>query len=505
VSPSDTLVIGPVAPFRRPLRVRLATLVASGGGLLVLVGLAALGLTSLSPTAAVMPGLPWLPTPTPTKTVLANGTPVVLVTRPAGAVVLADGLALATTPAAVAMPSAGRVVLRHDGYLDSVLLGANDRLDVPLWRAPTSQAVRSPLPGGQIVGVDVLADGGVVLDVTVPTAPTERQAWVFDPATAGARRIGPSVLAGAAPAGVAMAPDGAHAVSLLRGATSPADLVPLPDTLLVDGPDGHHAFVPDGVLARGERVLDLTWAPTGRKALLLSQRPVTGGSRFRLRRVDADGSAHDLVDLPVEPVEASWAWSPGGEGVAFLVRTAAPTLATLDLTTGALRSVTELPNDVVPGLGALAPAAWRADGSLLFAAPIAQDASGGTPTPMPPSLLGSAGGQPKRDVASGLYELPANQASGQRLGASCGLLAAPAVLADGTVVQLARDGSDGTLLLRTLDGQGNALTEQRLGLEVPPQLGVRWDLAHGRAIVLVPAERGGIDVRVLSFGQEAPR
>ena len=228
-----------------------------------------------------------------------------------------------------------------------------------------------------------------MLDVTVPTAPTERQAWAFDPATSSATRLGPATtLDGAAPAGVAVAPDGMHTVSLVRG-IAPTTAPQLgtqptpPDSLRLDGPEGSRPFVAAGGLVAGERVLDLTWPPGGGRALLLTQHPVAGGSRFRLRRVDGDGSVHDLVDLPLEPVEASWVWAPDGQRVAFLVRASTLTLATLDLNSGALRSVADIPADALPALGGLAPANWLADGTLVLAAPVADDGLTPDATPQP--------------------------------------------------------------------------------------------------------------------------
>ncbi len=504
---SDTLVIGPVPPFKQPLRVRLAVLLLVGGGSLLLTSLAILATTVAAPTA-VEGVLPAFMGGRPTATPAPWTTPLQIASQPPGAAVLADGQELGRTPATIAAPIGSHLVLRRDGYLDSSLVDPHGQASVALWRQPAMQAVRSPLPGGKIVGVDVLTDGRIVLDITVPTAPQERQAWAFDPVAARAARLGPAILAGAAPAGVAVAPDGVHTVSLLRGATATTGPVPFaqlppPDSLIVDGPGGRHAFLPDGALVRGEQVLDLSWAPTGGAALLLSQRPVSGGSRFRLRRIDADHSLHDLVDLPIEPVEASWIWSPSGQNVAFLVRTAAPAMATLDVATGGVRSVVDLPNDIVPGIGALAPASWTADGSLLFAGPVADDAFSATPSPQPTRSLPAAVSQQKPLPLFAVYELGSDHATSRRLGTTTMLAAAPGVLADGTLVELARDSNDGTTLLRTLDPQGNPLTEQRLGVRVPARLSVRWDLAHGRAIVLVPAEAGGIDVRVLAFGQEA--
>jgi hypothetical protein len=450
--------------------------------------------------------LPLLTTPTP-----APPTAVIQVTsHPAGAAIIADGREVGRTPAAVAQPADGQLLLRHDGYLDSLILQLPGQVKVPLWRRPDVQAVHSPLPGGAVAGVDVLADGRVVLDVTLPTAPNERQAWTFDPATSGAARIGPAVLAGAAPAGVAVTPDGSHTVSLQRAVRASTSLLlgeqlPPPDALLLDGPEGRRSFLADGSLVAGERVLDLTWPPSGGSALLLSQRPVVGGTRFRLRRVEVDGSVHDLVDLPLEPVEASWVWAADGQHVAFLVRATAPTLATLELETGALRSVVDLPNDAVPTIGGLAPVTWTADGALLLAGPVADDGLSPTPSVQSTRSPLAAGAQPKPPTPFGLYALPPNQATPHRLGATLTVAAGPAVLTDGSLVELARDDHDGTLLLRTLDGAGAVLTEQPLGLRAPARFSVRWDLAHGRAVMLLPAETGGIDVRILVFDEGLAR
>jgi hypothetical protein len=214
---------------------------------------------------------------------------------------------------------------------------------------------------------------------------------------------------------------------------------------------------------------------------------------------------HDLVDLPLEPVEASWVWAADGRHVAFLVRTTGPTLATLDLETGALRSVVDLPSDAVPTIGGLAPVTWTADGALLLAGPVADDGLSPTPATRPTRSPFAAGAQRKPPTPFGLYALPANRATPHRLGAALTLAAGPAVLSDGSLVELARDDHGGTLVLRTLDGGGTVLTEQPLGLRASARFSVRWDLAHGRAIMLLPAETGGIDVRILAFDLEHAR
>src|SRR5262249_23716196 len=155
--------------------------------------------------------------------------------------------------------------------------------------------------------------------------------------------------------------------------------------LLLDGPEGRRPLLGDGVPGGDERVRDLSWAPDSRSALLVTQRPLagysTGTSLFRLRLVPLDGPTRDLVDLPIAPIGGSWVWAQDGHAVAWLVRTTPPTLATLDLGTAALRSVADVPAQLLPSQGATAPAAWAADGTLVFAAPRPTEPAAGRPTP----------------------------------------------------------------------------------------------------------------------------
>jgi hypothetical protein len=117
----------------------------------------------------------------------------------------------------------------------------------------------------------------------------------------------------------------------------------------------------------------------------------------------------------------------------------------------------------------------------------------------------TTGAQTKSPTPFGLYALPPNEATPHRLGTTQTVAAGPVELADGSMASLARDALDGTLVLRTLDKQGTVVTEQHLGLRAPARFSVRWDLAHGRAVMLLPAAEGGIDVRVVAFGAEPAR
>src|SRR5207302_7532657 len=140
----------------------------------------------------------------------------------------------------------------------------------------------------------------------------------------------------------------------------------------------------------------------------------------------------------------------------------------------------------------LAPATWTADGTLLFAAPRPED----TPPPVtaPTPAAGSAPPLPR----ARLQLLAAGRSDPHLLGDAPILAAAPALGPDGTLLALGR-GSDGGLLLRTLDLSGHLLAEQSLGITAPGPVAVRWDLAHAQLALLQAAVAGGIDARALRF------
>ena len=207
------------------------------------------------------------------------------------------------------------------------------------------------------------------------------------------QRLGPATRESAPPAGEVLAPDGQHTIALLRGASATSDSPATADSLRLDGPEGRRPLLGDGELGRDERVRDLSWAPDRRSALLVTQRPLpsyaTGTSLFRLRLVQLDRPSRDLADLAIAPIEGSWVWAPDAHAVAWLVRTTPPTLTTLDLGTAALRSVADVPAQLLPSPGAVAPAAWATDGTLL-SAPLPVDRAAGTATPTPGPLRASA-------------------------------------------------------------------------------------------------------------------
>jgi hypothetical protein len=367
-------------------------------------------------------------------------------------------------------------------------------LHIPVWQTTAVLPVRAPVPGGALTDVQVLADGRLALAVASIAAPNERQAWLLDPAHAHLERVSPPMVNDARPAGMVTAPYGQHTVALVRGAASAPSASNASDVLLLYGPEGRRPLVPDGVLAGDERVRDLSWAPDSRTALIVTQRPVVGSSsgavRVRLLHVSLSGAVHNLDELPVGPFEGSWVWARDAHAVAILVRTTPPVLATLELADGALRSVADVPAEVLPSAGAVAPAVWTADGTLLFAAPGPEDRLPAAPVP---TVL-PGGGRPA--LKSRLQTLGPGRIDPRPLGDARVLAVAPALGKGGTLLALDR-AQDDRLVLRTLDLNGHPVAEQSLGASADSRLAVRWDLPHAQLVLLQGAAAGGIDARVL--------
>jgi hypothetical protein len=148
-------------------------------------------------------------------------------------------------------------------------------------------------------------------------------------------------------------------------------------------------------------------------------------------------------------------------------------------------------------VGAVAPAVWTSDGTLVFAAPLPQEPAAGVPTPTAP--LGTSRPAP----AVRLQALSPGRADPHVLGDSAVLPVAPATGVPGGLLTLSR-AADGTLLLRTLDTSGHLVAEQSLGIQLAGALSMRWDLAHGELMFLQSAAAGGIDLRFLRVdGAEA--
>jgi len=472
---ADVVVIGPAGPlFPRPVRIRLGWLVAGASLLMLAAAFGALVLTRPVPTSIPMEFL--LARVAPDRKVVVPRRPVQVVSHPTGAVILLDGREVGRTPATVDAAPADVLTLRRDGFLDTFVAATSVSTDIVLWRTqPDARRVRPPVPGAAITSANFLPDGRVALAVQV-SPHGERQAWAYDPASASLERLGRAAAPGALPSSVAIAPDGLHTAAIvhldgLDGAAA--------DRFAIEGPDGIQEPLAASALVTGERLLDVSWSPTGEGVLLLSQRQVTGGTRFGLRFVEISGAVRQLAELPAQPLAMSWAWAGDGHAVAFLVRTKSTALATLDVISGELRYIDDLATGSLPSSGAVAPATWDATGRLLYAAPL----RGGGSSSTGPVLFGVAAGR----------------TDPHRVG-DVEPVFAPIVRDDGVILTLARSDND-VLVLRPVDPNGHVLAEQRLGLSVSGAYAARWDLAHGQLLIL-GASGTGVDVQLLRFARD---
>jgi len=209
----------------------------------------------------------------------------------------------------------------------------------------------------------------------------------------------------------------------------------------------------------------------------------------------------ELMTLPAELVAGSYAWAQDGHWVAFLAQ--APTgsggnafvaLCAVDTSAGGeisgFRYVADLGRVSDPaGPLPVAAAAWSTlgDGRLVYAA-----ATPKITISNPLGLPTTSGGD------SGLFvATPAGPAltaeEGARLGTGTGLLAPAWLYGDGmngaNLIALARsDKGNRPLVIRSVDPASGI--PQNLDIALPTMVGgtgpvaARWDLAHGRALVL---------------------
>jgi hypothetical protein len=333
------------------------------------------------------------------------------------------------------------------------------------------------MPGSSIASADFFPDGRVALSVELPPG-GERQAWAYDPVAARAVRLGTIAKPGVPlPSRVAVAPDAVHTGNIVQ--LEGLDNAPA-DQLTIDGPDGSQQ--PLGSVAMGERLLDASWSPRSDGVLVLSRRHLAGAVRYRLRFARTDGQVRNVAELPGEPVAGSWVWASGGDSVAFLVHTAAATsLVALDLPTADLRYLDDLRSDTLPVSGAIAPAAWKPSGELLYSGPPRGDGTSG-------------GGGPV------LYQVAPLRTDAHRVG-DVQPAWAPGVQSTGTVISLARAEND-EHVLRPVDNSGHVLAEQRLGILVAGAFAARWDLVHRQILIVRGSPSAGIDVLLARFGTD---
>ena len=400
---------------------------------------------------------------------------LVVDSQPGGATVEIDGRARGITPLTLSVaPGEHRVTLRRPGYADAthvVRAEANSTATTAgeLWlRSPEVRRLRPTYPGTTIADATFLDDGGLALTVALP--PDDgRQLWLLD-AQGGARRLGPTTARGS----IAASPDGSRvaylAASERSGRGGPTDEVWLSAT---SGDRGERRFaLPTG----DERLVDLSWAPDGRRLLIVGrQRLAGGGQHTRLRLLDATtGEARELVSLPSAVVPGSVAWSPDGARLGLLTQVGQVTsLCVLDAD-GGFRYLTDLGRDQSTPL-AFPPLAWSPDGArLLYAAP-AQERSAASGW-----LFGPRAGP-------ALFAAEAAQPLARRAPYADGH--APVWRTDGSVLALART-QGGTLVLRDVGGGREPRDVVELPIRAGATFAARWDASHAQAVVAVPAAAG---------------
>ena len=405
----------------------------------------------------------------------ADAGTLVVTSSPAGAVVDVDGRSRGETPATIPLsPEAHRVTLRADGYAPTTYdvtttTAQTTTLHADLWLAsPRVQRLRPTFPGATVTHASFLADGRIVLSLTLQPG-DEHQLWLLEP-DGGARRLGPANVVGA----LAVSADGQQVAYRAKGRSDPSFSKRL-DEVWVSAADGQgatrlYALPPD---AQDESVVDLAWAPDGHALLIVARQSLTGGGgRTRLRWLDrATGALRDLVALPSDVVPGSYSWSPHGGSVAFLSRVEQTTsLCVLDTQSGELRYLADVGWDMSAPLP-YPPLTWSPDGRrVLYSAP-AQDRSA--------QVNWSFGA----GSAAAIFDATLPGRGGRRLGEAEGQF--PGWRPDGTVVALARAGSSQPLVARQVMLSGETQDVGEMALRVPASFAVQWDVAHAQAILVI--------------------
>ena len=389
---------------------------------------------------------------------------------PAGATVLVDGRGRGETPLVLALSERPHeIILQRTGSAEAAYevtpsAGVTITLQAELWRrSPQIERLRPPLPGAAIQHADFLADGRVILSLSLQPG-EERQAWLLS--NGQTERVGPPTIQGS----LAVSPDGELVAYLAHGDTSKAAPV-LDEVWIAPAHDGRaekrYRLPPS---TTDETLVDLSWSRDGQGLLLASrQRLSGGGTRTHLRWLPIDSTeARDLVSLPSDLVPNSFLWSPSGNVVAFLTQTGSQTaLCVLDIDTGQLRYLADVQDgDSHPF--PVPPIAWAPDGPqfLYTAPPQGRSGQGGW-------LLGGKA-QPSLFLAS-----PDNPGGRRLTDAEAHF---PVWRPDGSLLAFA-SGKRG-LVLRGFTPSGTARDVGDFPLDVSAYA-VRWDPAHAQGIVAV--------------------
>jgi len=476
----------------------------------------------------------------------ASGAPVHVNSSPFGAEVRIDGAAYRNqkTPLDLRLePGPHTLSLHHPDALDDERVldvgepGATVVAD--LWRRrPGVVPLRAVYPGASLLNAGFLADGQIALLVGLPPqagAPTtsSSELWRLDPSTG---RLSPVRTPGldASATIMALSPDGEQVAYVTPGSSSaltaslwPAALsahTALPQNSRAESvwiAPLHGSWPPRrvfdmpptaglGVAAAPELITGVVWTPDASRLVAITRRPgppvrsrvfllnVTGGGD------DQPTDPSELVLLPAEVEPGSAVPDPSGRWLALVTHApVAPggtdllNLCLLEIRPGgAFRDLADL-GSAARGPSA-APIAWPPGGDgapdrLAFVAPVPAVPSGGG------GLFGIFNALRPAAPLTGLFV--ANlEASGldsvqpRRLGPATGTLG-PAWRSQNTLLGFARQ-DDGTLALRSIDPTAGEARD--LGVRLPASvaqgaigLSARWDLRHGRALLLARASTSG--------------
>jgi hypothetical protein len=459
-----------------------------------------------------------------------------ITSQPAGAAVTLDGRRIGSTPLTLQI-SRGihTLVLSHPDAIDEqrhLTVDADMAMNVNMWlRRPAAMLLSPAYPGASITDASFLEDGRLALSVARPGVGTNsaqramQEPWIYDPVLGTLEEFA-TRRSDSYPAEVSISPDGHRLAYLKPGASASRADGPNPRVsevwLATDdasspsvrvfsltSPTADSTTSVDTSTGE-EEVHDLAWTPDGGH-LLVTVRLVSiaGGygqaPRSRLLLVDASSEQPtppvELMTLPAEVVAGSYTWAPDGHWVAFLTQASTGSggnvfvaLCAVDTRAGGeisgFRYVADL-GRLSDSTGPLpvAAAAWSGvgDGRLVYA--------NATPKITVSNALGlptTSGGDPGLFVAT-----PAGPAltaeEGARLGTGSGLVAPAWLPGDGmngaTLIALAHSGKGSKpLVIRGIDPVSGSTRD--LDVTMPSGAGgsgpvaARWDVAHGRVLVL---------------------
>ncbi len=394
---------------------------------------------------------------------------------PAGALIEHGGHVVGRTPTILTLPvGEHHITLRSDmfsvaTYQVGIEAGETGSLNAELWlESAAARPIRPPLPGAMVTNASFLSGGDVALLLALPSS-TERQMWVIarngQPARVGpARADGP----------LAISVDGLRVAYLAPGQGSRTVGRRLEELWVSDRSGGHAERVWVLPASRTDEALtDLAWAPTAQHLIFISRQQTSfGGTQSRLLWLTVgEAEPREMFVLPGDVVPGSFSWSPGGDHVAFLLRTPQATslclLRTADSEFRYLGDVRRTDASALP----FPPIGWAPDGGRLVYAAL-------TTTRAPTGWWQFGGG-----VRSALYVADLSSPQPQPLGKAEGHF--PAWRADGAVVVLSQPKGNGPLVVGLVDAQGGTGTLSTLPIDPGAGYAARWDLAHAQALIAI--------------------